>query len=112
MTPVADGDILDAAMVFRAALDAVDVWLAATIDQFPAGACGHASALTGLAYVIYHTEINIYFGRVAACGPNVAPKKIAYGRRCRASGGERRPRMVLTPLAPRRRRLDSGYPPF
>lgn len=31
MTAVADGDILDAAMVFRAALDAVDadIWLAA-----------------------------------------------------------------------------------
>jgi hypothetical protein len=49
MTPVAEGDILDAAMVFRAALDVVDadIWLAATIDQFPAGACGHASELLG-----------------------------------------------------------------
>lgn len=49
MPPVGEGDILEAAMVFRAALDAVDsdIWLAAMIDQFPVGACGHASELLG-----------------------------------------------------------------
>ena len=49
MTPVADEKILDAAMIFRAALDAVaaDTWLAATVDRFPACACGHASELLG-----------------------------------------------------------------
>jgi hypothetical protein len=49
MTRVADENVRDAATIVRAALDAVaaGTWLAATVDRFPAGDCGHASELLG-----------------------------------------------------------------